>query len=49
MRLLYSFLVFAEEWGFEGLSAPQQAYFAARRRLFGAAPTWPGPAAGGVG
>jgi amicoumacin kinase len=40
MRLLYSFLVFAEEWGFEGLSPEQEAYFALRRRLFGEAPTW---------
>jgi Ser/Thr protein kinase RdoA (MazF antagonist) len=41
MRLLYSYLVFAEVWGFEGLSPEQEAYFALRRRLFEAAPVWP--------
>ncbi len=42
MRLLYSFLVFAEMWGFEGLLPEQDNYFAIRRRLFGQEPTWPG-------
>jgi Ser/Thr protein kinase RdoA (MazF antagonist) len=42
MRLLYSFLVFAKEWGFEDLSPDQQAYFDVRRRLFAQPPTWPG-------
>jgi Ser/Thr protein kinase RdoA (MazF antagonist) len=40
MRLLYSFLVFAEEWGFDQLTPEQEAYFALRRRLFIAEPTW---------
>jgi Ser/Thr protein kinase RdoA (MazF antagonist) len=40
MRLLYSFLVFAEEWGFDSLTPEQEAYFALRRRLFVAEPTW---------
>jgi amicoumacin kinase len=43
MRLLYSFLVFAEEWGFENLDDDAQAYFELRRRLFRAPPTWPAP------
>ncbi len=43
MRLLYSFLVFAEEWGFERLSEQRRAYFDVRRRLFQAVPTWPMP------
>ncbi len=46
MRLLYSFLVFAEVWGFDGLSPEQAAYFALRRRLFREGPTWP-PKEGG--
>jgi len=41
MRLLYSFLVFAEEWGFENLTPEQESYFALRRRLFTQPPTWP--------
>jgi Ser/Thr protein kinase RdoA (MazF antagonist) len=41
MRLLYSFLVFAETWGFDGLSPEQAEYFAHRRRLFAADATWP--------
>ncbi len=41
MRLLYSFLVFAETWGFEDLSPEQDGYFALRRRLFTQDPTWP--------
>jgi Ser/Thr protein kinase RdoA (MazF antagonist) len=41
MRLLYSFLVFAEEWGFRDLDPGQEAYFALRRRLFGAPSVWP--------
>jgi Ser/Thr protein kinase RdoA (MazF antagonist) len=41
MRLLYSFLVFAEAWGFKGLSPEQETYFAVRRRLFKQDPTWP--------
>jgi Ser/Thr protein kinase RdoA (MazF antagonist) len=41
MRLLYSFLVFAEAWGFERLSPEQSEYFALRRRLFTLPPTWP--------
>jgi len=41
MRLLYSFLVFAEEWGFDGLSPEQESYFALRRRLFTEEPAWP--------
>jgi Ser/Thr protein kinase RdoA (MazF antagonist) len=41
MRLLYSFLVFAEEWGFENLTPNQHAYFDLRRRLFRSPPTWP--------
>jgi Ser/Thr protein kinase RdoA (MazF antagonist) len=49
MRLLYSFLVFAEVWGFEGLSSEQEEYFEVRRRLFIQDPVWPsrrsGPAA----
>ncbi len=42
LRLLYSFLVFAQEWGFEDLSEHQQRYFEIRRKLFLAPPTWPG-------
>jgi hypothetical protein len=42
MRLLYSFLVFGREWGFENLTPEQQEYFQVRRRLFSDAPTWPG-------
>ncbi len=41
MRLLYSYLVFAETWGFEDLSPEQEGYFALRRRLFSQEPTWP--------
>jgi hypothetical protein len=37
----YSFLVFAEAWGFENLSAEQQSYFDFRRRLFRESPIWP--------
>jgi Ser/Thr protein kinase RdoA (MazF antagonist) len=40
MRLLFSFLVFAQEWGFHELSPQQETYFALRRRLFQAPPTW---------
>ena len=40
MRLLYSFLVFAAEWGFEALTAEQEAYFDLRRRLFVGGPLW---------
>ncbi len=43
MRLLYSFLVFAEEWGFERLTPEREAYFELRRRLFQARPTWSEP------
>lgn len=42
MRILYSFLVFAKEWGFEGLRPEQHAYFDLRRKLFAEPPTWPG-------
>jgi Ser/Thr protein kinase RdoA (MazF antagonist) len=42
MRLLYSFLVFGREWGFDDLTPEQEAYFEVRRRLFSAPPTWPG-------
>jgi Ser/Thr protein kinase RdoA (MazF antagonist) len=41
MRLLYSFLAFAEEWGFDNLNARQHAYFEQRRRLFRSPPIWP--------
>lgn len=41
MRLLYSFLVFAEQWGFEGLTLEQEKYFALRRRLFVQKSAWP--------
>ena len=41
MRLLYSFLVFAQEWGFEDLTLEQEAYFDLRRRLFAGGPLWP--------
>lgn len=40
MRLLYSFLVFAEEWGFEGLNEEQERYFALRRSAFTAPSSW---------
>jgi Ser/Thr protein kinase RdoA (MazF antagonist) len=43
MRLLYSFLVFAEAWGFQGLTPEQHSYFERRRRLFGMPPAWPPP------
>jgi Ser/Thr protein kinase RdoA (MazF antagonist) len=43
MRLLYSFLVFAERWGFDNLSPQQQQYFELRRKLFESPPTWPSP------
>jgi Ser/Thr protein kinase RdoA (MazF antagonist) len=46
MRLLYSFLVFAEEWGWENLAPEQQAYFAVRRGLFASPPTWPSRGSG---
>lgn len=42
MRLLFSFLIFAQEWGFENLTPDQEAYYALRRKLFQAPPTWPG-------
>ena len=42
MRLLYSYLVFAKEWGFENLTPEQERYFEVRRRLFVEPPTWPG-------
>jgi len=41
MRLLFSYLVFAEEWGFEDLNENQEKYFELRRRLFAQPPTWP--------
>lgn len=41
MRLLYSFLVFAREWGFHNLTPKQEEYFQVRRRLFSGPPTWP--------
>jgi Ser/Thr protein kinase RdoA (MazF antagonist) len=41
MRLLFSYLVFAEKWGFENLEEFQERYFELRRRLFEADPTWP--------
>jgi len=41
MRLLYSFLVFAKEWGFANLDEEQEAYFEHRRKLFGEPPSWP--------
>ena len=41
MRLLYSFLVFAAEWGFENLTDEQESYFALRRGLFRGEPLWP--------
>lgn len=47
MRLLYSFLVFAEAWGFERLSPTQIEYFAVRRRLFTQEPIWPSGRDGG--
>lgn len=40
MRLLYSFLVSAEEWGFENLTSEQRAYFDLRRRAFSAESVW---------
>jgi amicoumacin kinase len=43
LRLLYSFLVFAQEWGFDRLSAEQHAYFELRRRLLAGPPVWPEP------
>lgn len=42
MRLLFSFLVFAEAWGFEDLTPEQEAYFQLRRDLFRQGPVWPG-------
>jgi Ser/Thr protein kinase RdoA (MazF antagonist) len=41
MRLLDSFLVFAQEWGFDQLSPEQHAYFELRRRLLAGPPVWP--------
>ena len=41
LRLLYSFLVFAGEWGFEHLSPEQEAYFQLRRRLLAGPWIWP--------
>jgi len=40
LRLLYSFLVFAEEWGFDNLTAQQEAYFEQRRRAFSRESVW---------
>lgn len=40
MRLLYSFLVFAEEWGFKKLNQQQQNYFDYRRKLFKEEASW---------
>jgi amicoumacin kinase len=40
MRLLYSFLVFAEQWGFKNLTAEQAAYFEHRRRAFAEESVW---------
>ena len=41
MRLLYSFLVFATEWGFDDLDEEQEQYFQVRRRLFEGPAIWP--------
>ena len=41
MRLLYSFLVFAIEWGFKDLSPERERYFALRRRWFREPSPWP--------
>ena len=40
-RLLFSYLVFAEAWGFAGLSREQERYFEERRRWFTSEPVWP--------
>lgn len=41
LRLLYSYLVFAQEWGFDSLSPEQEAYFELRRRLLHGPWIWP--------
>ena len=48
MRLLYSFLVFGREWGFDRLTPEQEDYFRIRRRLFSEPATWPDLARGAV-
>ena len=41
MRLLRSFMILAEEWGFDNLNTHQNAAFEQRRQLFRSSPIWP--------